>query len=181
MAPQIRHDCSGSTEETSLGADEKPLDERRSLPALGCNVELTEVTLASGKVWWTLGFESFGTIQTIENDLRAVATIVRLRVGLQGLVTGCWPAIRLGSRISPKKRRWCSARESTCPILSQHRTCPEEASLETLETICIRLGFLVPTTEGRVHQRSREPGDFNFWRAMVRSKKRPVLTAVHFR
>lgn len=60
-------------QEIPLGADEKPLDKQRPIPTFGCNVELTEVTLKNAKVWWTLGFESFGTIEAIEDHLRAVA------------------------------------------------------------------------------------------------------------
>jgi hypothetical protein len=65
-------------QEIPLDAEEKPLD-KRQLPALGCNVELTQVSLLNGEVWWTLGFEAFGTIRTVENDLRAVATILVAR------------------------------------------------------------------------------------------------------
>ena len=42
-------------------------------------MELTQVSLLNGEVWWTLGFEAFGTIRTVENDLRAVATILVAR------------------------------------------------------------------------------------------------------
>jgi hypothetical protein len=65
-------------QEIPLDTEEKPLD-NRPLPALGCNVELTQVSLLNGDVWWTLGFEAFGTIRTVENDLRAVATILAAR------------------------------------------------------------------------------------------------------
>jgi hypothetical protein len=65
-------------QEIPLDADEQPLD-KRPLPVLGCNVEFTQITLAGDSVWWTLGFESFGTIWTIANDLRAVATTLAVR------------------------------------------------------------------------------------------------------
>ena len=61
---------------------EVPLDKEgmplanRPLPVAGCNVELTQVGLPGGDVWWTLGFEAFGTIRTVEDDLRATATIL---------------------------------------------------------------------------------------------------------
>jgi hypothetical protein len=58
--------------EIALDASEKPVT--GSLPARGCNVELTEVRI--GSAWWTLGFESFGSIDTVEADLRTVAALV---------------------------------------------------------------------------------------------------------
>ena len=65
-------------QERALDNEEKPHD-KRSLPALGCNVELTRVRLPNGDVWWTLGFEAFGTLRTVENDLQAVATVLAAR------------------------------------------------------------------------------------------------------
>jgi hypothetical protein len=62
-------------QEIPLGSNEKPLNDH-SLPTLGCNVELTKVKLPNCDIWWTLGFEAFGTIRTIENDLRAVAIML---------------------------------------------------------------------------------------------------------
>jgi hypothetical protein len=64
-------------QEVRLNSDEDPLDDN-PLPALGCNVELTKVSV-SGAIWWTLGFEAFGTLATVENDLRAVATVLAAR------------------------------------------------------------------------------------------------------
>lgn len=57
--------------EVALYAAEKPLEGR--LPDEGCNVELTEVTLPGGPVWWTLGFEAFGSIETVRHSLAAAA------------------------------------------------------------------------------------------------------------
>lgn len=65
-------------EEIPLDSDEKPSN-GRALPMLGCNVELTQVTLSNEEVWWTLGFEAFGNIRTVENDLRATASILAER------------------------------------------------------------------------------------------------------
>lgn len=65
-------------QEIPLNDREMPQD-GRTLPARGCNVELTQVTLPDGGVWWTLGFEAFGTIWTVGNDLQAVATILASR------------------------------------------------------------------------------------------------------
>jgi hypothetical protein len=86
-------------QEIPLNAEETPIDQR-PLPTLGCNVELTQVTLPNGDIWWTFGFEAFGTIQTVENDLRAAATVLVARrpPGLeQGLLASyptwlreCW-------------------------------------------------------------------------------------------
>ncbi len=72
---------------------EVPLD-KTPLPALGCNVELTRITLPGGEIWWTLGFEAFGTIRTVENDLRATATVLaaRGRLSLEGGVMASYPA-----------------------------------------------------------------------------------------
>jgi hypothetical protein len=59
-------------EEIPLDQQERPID-NRPLPALGCNVEFTKVTFPKGNVWWTLGFEAFGHLQTVERDLRFIA------------------------------------------------------------------------------------------------------------
>jgi hypothetical protein len=61
--------------EIPVNADGTPLDRRR-LPPRGCNVELTAIRVAGGAVWWTFSFEALGTLQTVENDLRAVALMV---------------------------------------------------------------------------------------------------------
>lgn len=65
-------------QEIPLDDQEQPLD-RRSFPALGCNVELTRVGLGNGGVWWTFGLEAFGPLRTVENDLRAAATVLAMR------------------------------------------------------------------------------------------------------
>jgi len=58
--------------EVALDGSERPVT--GSPPARGCNVELTEVRI--GSVWWTLGFESFGSIDTVEADLGTVAALI---------------------------------------------------------------------------------------------------------
>ncbi|HXX68704.1 MAG TPA: hypothetical protein VEK07_16070 [Polyangiaceae bacterium] len=58
--------------EVALDGSEKPVT--GSPPARGCNVELAEVRI--GSMWWTLGFESFGSLDTVEADLRAAAALV---------------------------------------------------------------------------------------------------------
>ena len=55
--------------EIPLGANEKPIP-GYSLPAQGCDVELTEVVMAghAGR-WWTLGFEAFGDLDSVPTNL----------------------------------------------------------------------------------------------------------------
>jgi hypothetical protein len=54
--------------EVALGADEAPLDGPR--PQRGCHVEWTCVRLGNGRVWWTLGCESFGArVEELEDNL----------------------------------------------------------------------------------------------------------------
>jgi hypothetical protein len=65
-------------QEIPLDAVEQPLD-KRPLPTLGGHVELTRVRLPHGEAWWTLGFEAFGTLRTVENALHAVATMLAAR------------------------------------------------------------------------------------------------------
>ena len=62
--------------EVPLNDKELPVDAKQPLPARGCNVELTEVTLTNGDIWWTLGFEAFGGVGTVAEDLHKVATIL---------------------------------------------------------------------------------------------------------
>lgn len=74
-----KFDCEpASPSELEMGPDENPVD-GRSLPARGCNVELTRVALPDAGVWWTLGFEAFGSIRTVEDDLRKVASLLAAR------------------------------------------------------------------------------------------------------
>jgi hypothetical protein len=63
-----------SISEVELDSEEQPLTGQAS-PERGCNVELTRVRLPENdELWWTFGFESFGTIRTVEGDLRAAAS-----------------------------------------------------------------------------------------------------------
>lgn len=64
--------------EIELDAAERPIAGRR-LPSRGCNVELTRLGLPNRDVWWTLGFEAFGTIETVAKDLPAVAAALAAR------------------------------------------------------------------------------------------------------
>jgi hypothetical protein len=54
--------------EIPLDPNEKPKT-GYSLPVQGCNVELTEVTIGRFGVWWTLGFEAFGDLDTVPTNL----------------------------------------------------------------------------------------------------------------
>ena len=77
----------GSPVEIPPAEIKRRTDEKR-LPARGCNVELTAVT-AGGILWWTLGFESFGSLETVAGDLRAVA---------DGLAGSLPPEVPMGLR-----------------------------------------------------------------------------------
>jgi len=68
----------GVPREIGLDASELPV-EGDPLPVKGYNVELTRATFQATPDWWTLGFEAFGTVQTVENDLRAAATTMATR------------------------------------------------------------------------------------------------------
>ena len=61
-----------------MNEDEKPKN-NRALPDLGCNVELTKVELPDSDIWWTLGFESFGTVNTVAASLQAAAVTLTAR------------------------------------------------------------------------------------------------------
>ena len=66
-----KFDTTGSMpRELHVGADEEPIGEPR--PAMGCNVELTQLTV-DGKTVWTFGFEAFGELKSVSDQLRAVA------------------------------------------------------------------------------------------------------------
>lgn len=64
--------------EIALDHRERPL-KSGSLPAEGCNVELTKIHLTNGDEWWTLGLEAFGTIQTVQRNLRSAAITLTQR------------------------------------------------------------------------------------------------------
>jgi hypothetical protein len=65
-------------EEIELDEKEGVLN-RGALPMRGCNVELTQITLDDNDIWWTFGFESFGTVETVKSDLETVAGILVAR------------------------------------------------------------------------------------------------------
>jgi hypothetical protein len=69
--------ASAEAREVELGPDEKAKDEG-DFPKTGCQVELTQITVGA-HAWWSFSFESFGTIATVERDLRAGAAIMAAR------------------------------------------------------------------------------------------------------
>jgi hypothetical protein len=76
--------------EIPLNDKEEPIDPQRrgaGLPALGCHVELTRVTNGRGETWWTFGFEAFGDLHTVQDDLCAVASLMTAR-GLPAIPGG---------------------------------------------------------------------------------------------
>ncbi len=76
--------------ELPLGPHEAPLG-ATAIPDVGCNVELTRIRLANGPIWWTLGFESFGPIETLQESLSIAAATLAMRRT---------PAIGAGQRLS---------------------------------------------------------------------------------
>ena len=64
--------------EIPMGKDEAPTD-HRPIPHEGCNVELTRIELEQKQVWWTLGFEAFGELFTVERNLRAALSVMAAR------------------------------------------------------------------------------------------------------
>ena len=72
-----KYDTGGSTiREITLGTNELPLS-KEPLPDNGCNVEFTEVRIqGSSPVWVTLGLESFGSLDRIEDSLRAIVRLL---------------------------------------------------------------------------------------------------------
>lgn len=66
-----KFDTSGSAA-AELELDEQESSVRGTRPDIGCNVELTEVTLAAA-TWWTLAFEAFGPLATLEPSVHAAA------------------------------------------------------------------------------------------------------------
>jgi hypothetical protein len=89
-----KFDTAGPTpEEIPLDDAERPVG-GRPLPERGCNVELTRVGLPAGIVWWTLGFEAFGRLATLQADLAAAAAALagRRPPPLPGGILASYPA-----------------------------------------------------------------------------------------
>lgn len=86
-------DTHGDTRQLRLNEDGSPWD--TAYQAIqGCHVELTELELALGERWVTLGFESFGPVETLLNSLRASAAWLAQRnaPGLDGAIEASYPA-----------------------------------------------------------------------------------------
>ena len=60
---------SGTAREIPLDSSERSAA-RDPLPKDGCNVEFTSLRLPDGDPWWTLGFEAFGELYSVERSLR---------------------------------------------------------------------------------------------------------------
>jgi hypothetical protein len=65
--------------EIPLDLAERPLD-GRPLPEIGCNVEWTALDTQNGESYWTLGFESFGSLRDVEESLRSVIIVMNKRL-----------------------------------------------------------------------------------------------------
>lgn len=76
-----KFDTRGSApHEIELAENERPKDPTAPLPDQGCNVELTRIHIpANDQIWWTLGFESFGSLDTVEKSLQSVAATLTAR------------------------------------------------------------------------------------------------------
>jgi hypothetical protein len=76
--------------ELPLGRDETPLDPPldRDISIRGCNVELTEVRLDDGQVWWTFCIEAYGDLGTVVEDMRATTGLLSRRGPVPDLSTG---------------------------------------------------------------------------------------------
>jgi hypothetical protein len=64
--------------EIALDAQELPIDKNHS-PTEGCDVEYTEISIDGSSSWVTLGFEAFGTLDTIVANLHRVTAHVSRR------------------------------------------------------------------------------------------------------
>ncbi len=56
--------------EVELDAEERPRHAPGSQLERGCQIELVALRLAGGSPWWSLGFEAFGELPTLEESLR---------------------------------------------------------------------------------------------------------------
>ncbi len=78
--------------EVPLGRDEMPLDRPHGPDALvrGCNVELTEVHLDDGRVWWTFCIEAYGDLGTVIEDVGSTTDLLSRRGPVPDLSTGSY-------------------------------------------------------------------------------------------
>jgi len=75
--------------EIALDAQELPVNEDQ-LPEEGCNVEYTMISIEGFTPWVTLGFEAFGTLDTVTSSLRR--TTARLSLRPPPALADCWCA-----------------------------------------------------------------------------------------
>jgi hypothetical protein len=60
-----------------LDADERLRDASRAVPERGCLLELVATQVGDSRTsWWTLAFESFGPLDTVQESLRRAAVHV---------------------------------------------------------------------------------------------------------
>ena len=86
-----RFETSGNAPvEVPLGREETPLDHRvgPQFPVRGCNVELTEVRLDDGQVWWSFCIEAYGEMGTVVKDMRSTTDLMYRRGNFPDLSTG---------------------------------------------------------------------------------------------
>lgn len=85
---------------STAAAYEVPLDEsgrplgQRPRPPSGCHVEWTHLTFAGGERFFSLAFEAFGKVRSVEMDLCAVAVLLASRrpPALRGGELASYPA-----------------------------------------------------------------------------------------
>jgi hypothetical protein len=90
-----KFDATGSVlQEVELDEEELPKQKNVSLPKCGCNVEFTRVFLkAAETTWWTLGFESFGSLATVKETLRQTIHHLKLDTAvISGALESSYPA-----------------------------------------------------------------------------------------
>ncbi len=58
------------------------------MPVRGCNVELTEVRLDDGQVWWTFCIEAYGDLGTVVKDMGSTTDLLSRRGPVPDLSTG---------------------------------------------------------------------------------------------
>jgi hypothetical protein len=86
---RIFHIVGDELREIALDADEHPIDEPGSASE-GCILEYTEVSVEGFAPWTTLGFEAFGSLQTVAGNLRLVTA--RLAQRSTPTLAGGWCA-----------------------------------------------------------------------------------------
>jgi hypothetical protein len=87
-----KFDTTGSSaREIEVGPDEEPLHDPR--PSAGCNVELTQIGIRRENVW-TFGFEAFGGLTAVSQQLSAVASLLADRnpPSMGAVVLASYPA-----------------------------------------------------------------------------------------